>query len=117
LIAQLKSKLFEQQALSRHSSPGQYPHRSPSNKQGILAAVQRHDAGSPDMGVSALSFPQAVMEISNPLASDSPGSRFRSQSDSPELLNMNVRAGSDPFLDLLFAGWNTDLPDPSVLNH
>ena len=45
----------------------------------------------------------------------SDSSRFRSHS--PELRTINSRNAGDPFMDLLFQGWNPDLPDPSTLNH
>lgn len=41
----------------------------------------------------------------------------RGQSGSPELYALNSKPSPDPFLDLLFLGWNSDLPDPSTLNH
>lgn len=49
---------------------------------------------------------------------DNTESRFRSQSGSPELYTLNSNKPSpDPFMDLLFLGWNSDLPDPATLNH
>ena len=47
---------------------------------------------------------------------DTPDSRFRS-SLSPELQNVSVKSNADQFMDLLFSGWNPDLPDPTTLNH
>lgn len=58
---------------------------------------------------------------SNPILSfltPSPEMRFQSASLSPELSNTNaLMIETDPFLGLLFSGWNTDLPDPATLNH
>lgn len=51
------------------------------------------------------------------LISESPEARFRSESGSPELRHSSSKNGPDPFMDLLFSGWNPDLPDPPVLNH
>lgn len=51
------------------------------------------------------------------IAPDSPETRFRSTSGSPGLQDVSGRSSSDPFMDLLFSGWNPDLPDPATLNH
>ena len=42
---------------------------------------------------------------------------FRGDSNSPELRPATQKDDSDPFMTLLFSGWNPDLPDPPVLNH
>lgn len=39
------------------------------------------------------------------------------ESNSPELRPATQKNDSDPFMTLLFSGWNPDLPDPPVLNH
>ena len=41
--------------------------------------------------------------------------QFRSTSGSPEF--QNSLKPSDAFADLLFSGWDPDLPDPDTLNH
>jgi len=46
----------------------------------------------------------------------SPDTRFRDSTDSPDL-NGGKKNDIDPFMDLLFSGWNPDLPDPARLNH
>jgi hypothetical protein len=54
----------------------------------------------------------------NLVTANSPEARFRSQSGSPELYTLNSNKNCpDPFMDLLFLGWNSDLPDPATLNH
>jgi hypothetical protein len=45
----------------------------------------------------------------------SPGSPGDS-SGSPDLGGGKKAGDSDPFMDLLFSGWNPDLPDPARLN-
>lgn len=57
--------------------------------------------------------------MTNMGSSHSPETRFRSESGTPELRSSNLRNsnGSEQFMDLLFLGWNPDLPDPGTLNH
>jgi hypothetical protein len=43
---------------------------------------------------------------------------FRSDSVSPGLPSSGVhQSGDDPYMSLLFSGWNPDLPDPATLRH
>jgi hypothetical protein len=54
-----------------------------------------------------------MMNLTTPNASEA-----RRQSGSPELYALtSSKPSPDPFLDLLFLGWNSDLPDPGTLNH
>jgi hypothetical protein len=65
-----------------------------------------------------MSLPQGALNIANLMTSDSPEIRIRNDSSSPELHTISPGNGvADPFMDLLFSGWNPDLPDPPVLNH
>jgi len=42
--------------------------------------------------------------------------RLRSETGSPQV--QTISSGDpDPFMDLLFSGWNPDLPNPPLLNH
>lgn len=44
--------------------------------------------------------------------------RVQTSSQSPELHNVTIKGiDPDPFMDLLYLGWNPDLPDPVILNH
>lgn len=52
----------------------------------------------------------------NLITPDSPQQQVRSDSGSPELTTA-PKPGTDPFMDLLFSGWNPDLPDPNTLDH
>jgi len=59
--------------------------------------------------------PSELKGIALPRASLVLDSQFRNDSSSPEL--RPVTSTKDPFMDLLFIGWNTDLPDPAIMNH
>jgi len=81
---------------------------TPSATSGASASRVLSDAGG-------ITLPHVA--VMNLIAPDSPETRFRSASRSPELQNVNVQSNPDPFMDLLFSGWNPDLPDPATLNH
>ncbi|KAJ7631002.1 hypothetical protein FB45DRAFT_793800 [Roridomyces roridus] len=93
-IAQLKSKLHDKQSNSRSSSPNR--------------------PGSADGGIS---LPHASLAMMNLIAPEASEARFRSESDSPDLRTIASQGSPDPLMDLLFLGWNPDLPDPNTLNH
>jgi len=100
-VATLKAQLFEQSMTATiHSNDAQHPHGSRRDS----------DAGN-------IALPQASLALMNLIATDHPDTRFRSASNSPELRNVSVKTSADPFMDLLFSGWNPDLPDPATLNH
>ena len=112
--AQLKSRIFDQQT---HLSPspsrnlGAGHTRDPSSTSGV-DRQSPNAIGSPN--ASGIALPHASLDIMNiNLNSGSPDSRYRSESSSPQI---NAK-GSDPFMDLLFSGWNPDLPDPILLHH
>lgn len=94
--AQLKSQLFDQHHLTSRSVS---PHLIPSSSR-----------VSPS--TTGIALPQSISIMS--LAS--PDAHMRSESGSPELRTGKSKA-PDPFMDLLFLGWNPDLPDPQTLNH
>jgi len=48
---------------------------------------------------------------------NSPELRVRGSTHSPELRSISPKERLDPFMTLLFSGWNPDLPDPPVLDH
>ncbi|RDB28815.1 Zinc finger transcription factor YRR1 [Hypsizygus marmoreus] len=114
-ISRLKTRLYEQEA-SRSITPGRPPSQLYSDAMGPIASTSRQHAD-----VGAISLPHASLSMMNIVGIDSPDTRFRSQSGSPEsyTINGNKQAGPslDPFMDLLFLGWNPDLPDPTTLNH
>lgn len=93
-ITNLKQRLYDQGGSNRSMSP---------NRDGS-------DAG--------ITLPRASLAM-NLIAPDTPESRLRSETGSPDMA-AGKQAGSgdsDPFMDLLFSGWNPDLPEPSVLDH
>jgi hypothetical protein len=112
-IARLKGKLYEQQeATSRSVSPGRHP---PHNHGYLRPSSAASSSGicrrTPDISASV---DRASLERFIP---DSPELRFRGTTDSPELRAVSPKDSSEPFMTLLFSGWNQDLPDPPVLDH
>ncbi len=69
----------------------------------------------PTSDSGGIALPQ--LNLINIITSESPETRFRSASGSPVMQDVSGRSSSDPFMDLLFSGWNPDLPDPATLNH
>jgi hypothetical protein len=63
-------------------------------------------------------LPHASLDMMNMnlIPSDSPKSRYSSESGSPELRTA-LSKEPEPFMDMLYSGWNPDLPDPPLLNH
>ncbi|KDR85087.1 hypothetical protein GALMADRAFT_233700 [Galerina marginata CBS 339.88] len=104
-IADLKSKLYDKQSVSGSPSLSRL---TPPTALSASSGHQQSDAGG-------IALPS--LTLMNLIAPESPESRFRSTSGSPELQNVSIKSGSDPFMDLLFSGWNPDLPDPATLNH
>ncbi|KAJ7293658.1 hypothetical protein C8J57DRAFT_1269605 [Mycena rebaudengoi] len=92
-IAHLKNKLH-----NRTNSRSASPNRPASS-------------GNSDGGIS---LPHASLAMMNLISPDSEA-RFRSDSGSPDL--RTIASSPDPLMDLLFLGWNPDLPDPATLNH
>ncbi|KAH8835153.1 hypothetical protein DL96DRAFT_1573060 [Flagelloscypha sp. PMI_526] len=100
--AALKSRLYDMQLqVPRMPSPG-----------------QRMNSASPNNSESGgISLPRAslsVMNMISPTQDSPPESRLRNGSTSPELHSAN---NTDPFMDLLFSGWDPDLPDPATMSH
>lgn len=111
-ISHLKSRLHDQQFSSRSISPS---HPSSSflkldvTSSSVGALLQHSD-------IPGITVPHASMSMMNLTTPET--SEARRQSGSPELFALNGHKPSqDPFLDLLFLGWNSDLPDPGTLNH
>lgn len=56
--------------------------------------------------------------MTNGISVESPGSQIRGSTGSPEMLQTTGTQGGDNLvMDMLFSGWDPDLPDPEVLNH
>jgi hypothetical protein len=110
-LAQLKVRLFEKQE-PQSSSPEQ------SVKKELFSTVF-HPSNAGPLEITASLAPQSqavVVEGKEFLSSDNAVSRFRSESNSPEFAGAYFRS-SDPLLELIFSGWNPDLPDPPILEH
>jgi hypothetical protein len=110
--AQLKNKLYEHQV-----APGSSP--APSNLITQITSPPPSTSSSanrraPDVGGIALPHSSlALVDIIAPEGSETP---FCNTGGSPELQGVSLKP-SDPFMDLLFSGWDPDLPDPNTLNH
>ncbi|KAF7966072.1 hypothetical protein HWV62_40230 [Athelia sp. TMB] len=109
-ITQLKGRLYERDdALSRSMSPG----RQTSNNHPYLRPGSAASSGAgrhtPDVSTGGIALP-------NNYNSGSPESRLRLSTRSPEVTTNSAKE-TEPFMDLLFSGWNPDLPDPAVLDH
>ncbi|KAG2023389.1 nuclear protein [Coprinopsis cinerea AmutBmut pab1-1] len=91
-ITQLKNRLYEQGGSNRSITPSS-------------------DSAN-------MTLPRASLAM-NLIAPETPESRLRSETGSPDATaGKQASSGdTDPFMDLLFSGWNPDLPEPSVLDH
>lgn len=97
-IASLKSQLYSRPTISTPPQPS--TSIAPSGNESI----------------ATMTMPTTLVNVIS--AHNSPETRFQSTSQSPELHTIHVKTiESDPFLDVLFLGWNPDLPDPVSLNH
>lgn len=115
-ISQLKARLYEQEMTSRSISPLQ----PPSGQVFSNAMSPPSTSSRPLSDLAAISLPHASLSIMQMASPKNPESHIRSPTRTPEnVLNTNVLHGPavDPFMDLLFLGWNSDLPDPATLNH
>ena len=65
--------------------------------------------------VGGKSLPHSSLALADTITPESLEAQFRSTSGSPEF--QNSLKPSDAFVDLLFSGWDPDLPDPDTLNH
>lgn len=100
-VAQLKTKLFEQQNLATPVTSGHSTSHPPS-MPGIS-------------DVPGISLPHASLSMMNLINRES--GDLRSESKSPDAHSAKGNGTSESFMDLLFLGWNPDLPDPQALNH
>lgn len=66
----------------------------------------------------SITLPQVPPNVIDFKLTNSPETGGQTSSQSPELHNVTIKGISpDPFMDLLYLGWNPDLPDPVILNH
>ena len=111
MAAHLKSRLQHQQFNSRSISPC---HPSASSFLNSDATCSSAGALQQHSDIPGIAVPRASLSLMNLTAPEAPKARRRT--GSPELYTGN-KPSPDPFLDLLFLGWNSDLPDPGTLNH
>ncbi|KAF5312502.1 hypothetical protein D9619_003254 [Psilocybe cf. subviscida] len=101
-IAQLRERLEKQGGSS--SPHSQFSHVSPA----ATTSPNSNENGD-------IILP--TVRLLNIIPPDSPETRFRSPTTSPEIVHSGDKSNSKAFMDLLFSGWNPDLPDPATLNH
>ncbi|KAH9837136.1 uncharacterized protein C8Q71DRAFT_796541 [Rhodofomes roseus] len=116
-ILQLKSRLQQQQrtlASGSASPPSatRFTHHH-GGSGSLSASSSRSSAGSPNVSGMAVTHPS--LDYGNGLSTNSPDSQGRSSASSPEMTRPG--SGPDPLMDVLCAGWDPYLPEPSVLNH
>ncbi|KAH9950496.1 hypothetical protein B0H21DRAFT_537444 [Amylocystis lapponica] len=114
-ISSLKSQLRESRSLVSHSSspPRHLLHRS---RHSLTSSNARTPDDSPPGG--GIGLPNASLDMVNSLSSGSPESQFRGSSGSGSPDTQRPGSGhSNPWQDLLYSGWDPDLPDPEPLNH
>ncbi|GJE87629.1 Zn(II)2Cys6 transcription factor [Phanerochaete sordida] len=118
-ISTLRSQLNE--ARNFNSGSASPPHQYPSPHQRVGSGLSGGSAGrSPTLsspnGSSTIVSP--TMEMVNGVSMESPESQLRGSSSSPQILQPTAGRGNDPMMmDVLFSGWDPDLPDSEVLNH
>lgn len=116
--AQLKSQLNEQRNFgSRSASPSRHAHVRNHFASGSSHGGQS-DSGSPTAG--GIVLPHASLDVLQDLSPRSNGSHPRGSTGSPELrqgTQQHSQVVPEPFMDVLFSGWDPDLPDPDTLDH
>ncbi len=119
--AQLKSQLNESRSYnSRSASPPRHYIPSHNRLNSVPSTSGSHSSTrvrSPNSSPNGngIVLPQAPLDIVNAVSMNSPDSQFRGSTGSPELRQPSSH--SDAFLDILYPGWDPDLPNPDVLEH
>lgn len=86
---------------------------SPGRQVSSSHPYLRPDSAGSSSGAGRLT-PDLGVNLANNYSS--PESRLRLSTRSPEVATTSPKE-NEPFMDLLFSGWNPDLPDPAVLDH
>ena len=61
---------------------------------------------------------QGAGDTPHSVSTGSPDSQMRGSTSSPEILQAsNGHVGDPVIMDMLFSGWDPDLPDPETLRH
>jgi hypothetical protein len=111
--AHLKSRLYDQQGLPGSVSPNR-PHSNTSNAS-LRDPLTHSPSAQPD--VASISLPHAALSMPNVADAHTVSLRDQYGNSESHALNSSPGPGLDNFMDLLFLGWNPDLPDPATLNH
>ncbi|KAI0639794.1 hypothetical protein C8Q77DRAFT_1214234 [Trametes polyzona] len=101
--------------ISRNPSPTQEPAERNGHRIASGSSNGQTPENSPNGG--GIVLPHASLDAVHQLSPDSTGSLPRGSTSSPELRHGNHQAMPDPLMDMLFAGWDPDLPDPDTLDH
>ncbi|KAI0330575.1 hypothetical protein GY45DRAFT_1250588 [Cubamyces sp. BRFM 1775] len=115
-ISQLKSQLNEARNYdSRSTSPRRAHISQNGHRIGSGSSNGQTPESSPNGG--GIVLPHASLDAVHQLSPDSTGSLPRGSTSSPELRQVTRQSVPDPLMDMLFAGWDPDLPDPDTLDH
>ncbi|RPD64963.1 hypothetical protein L226DRAFT_528244 [Lentinus tigrinus ALCF2SS1-7] len=117
-IAQLKSQLSESRSFdSRSASPSRHAQLARNGNHFASTSVNgRSPDGSPTGG--GIILPHASLDMLGQLSPGSSDSHPRGSTSSPELRQgMQQQHIPDPLMEVLFSGWDPDLPDPDTLDH
>ncbi|KAF8730486.1 hypothetical protein AX14_005539 [Amanita brunnescens Koide BX004] len=109
-ISRLKQKLYEQQT-RRSTSPRQWS--APRNSTARPRDLASNTASNHSSEFSSASLPRVSLSAVDMTAHEFHESKFDSGNRSPDAQSSN----EDPLSDLLYSGWNPDLPDPATLDH
>ncbi len=116
--AQLKSQLNESRSYnSRSASPSRHAQlvRNGHHFASTSSVNGRSPDGSPTGG--GIILPHASLDVLSQLSPDSTDSHPRGSTSSPEMRQGMQQHIPDPLMDVLFSGWDPDLPDPDTLDH
>ncbi|KAI0348501.1 hypothetical protein BDW22DRAFT_1320720 [Trametopsis cervina] len=122
-ISQLRSQLNEARNFdARSSSP---VHRGLPSYHGVETSLSDTHSpsarspldNSPNGNGLLMPPPPSTIDMSSTTSQGSPESQLRGSTGSPEILHVSTNASDPLIMDMLFSGWDPDLPGPDVLNH
>ncbi|KAI0361192.1 hypothetical protein OH77DRAFT_1585344 [Trametes cingulata] len=115
-ISQLKSQLNDTRHYDSRSTSPRHAHLNQNGHRFASGSSNGHTPDSSPNG-GGIVLPHASLDAVHQLSPDSSGSLPRGSTSSPELRQGNHQPMPDPLMDMLFAGWDPDLPDPDTLDH
>ncbi|KAL1951612.1 hypothetical protein VTO73DRAFT_761 [Trametes versicolor] len=116
-ISQLKSQLNEQRHYDSRSASPRRAHISHHGGHRMASGSSSGQTPEHSPNGGGIILPHASLDAVHHLSPDSTGSLARNSTSSPELRHGNQHVVPDPLMDMLFAGWDPDLPDPDTLDH